>query len=70
MSDYRVSFFKIGYEKNSDEKGKPIKSGKDDYLGSVVVDDEGMTSGTITGKAFRQAPEKCLLADRVKIEKL
>ncbi len=69
--DYKVSFFKIGYEKDLDEKGKPVKSGKDEMLGSVVVDDECATDRlTIQALAFRRAPDKCLMADLVIVQKV
>jgi len=67
--DYKVSFFKIEYE--TDEKGKPIKVGED-FLGSVVVDDEGTSDAfTLQAKAFRVCSDKCLtLADKTVVQKL
>lgn len=67
--NYKIAFFKIEREQN--EKGKLVKTGKQDYLGSVYVDDNGVDdSFTLTAKAWRHAPGVCLNADLVKIEQV
>ena len=69
--DYRITFFKIGYEKELDAKGKLVRSGKDEMLGSVVVDDTCVSNETtLQAYAFRIAPEQCLLADKVSVRKV
>lgn len=44
---------------------------KDEYLGSVIIDDVNVNEQfTLISKAFRHASNVCLLADKVKVEKL
>ena len=68
MADFRVSFFKLKFEK--DEKGNPKRTGEKEYLGSVVVDDTGTEEYTVTAKAFRVCSDKLLYADSTVVEKL
>jgi hypothetical protein len=68
MKNYRVTFYKL--KKEEDSKGKPVVTGQE-YVGSVVVDDDGTGKElSITGKAFRHAPNTYLYADKVVVEQL
>lgn len=68
MKSYRVTFFKLKFEEG--EKGKRFATGEE-RLGSVVVDDVGTgTDLTVTAKAFRQANEGCMIADKVRVEQV
>lgn len=70
MYNYKISFFKIERELDK-ESGDMKKTGKESFLGSVVVDDCGVDASlTIQAKAFRRAPEACLSADKVLTERL
>lgn len=56
--NYVVKFYK-----------KAEKTGeRDQFLGEVEVDTTGLTEQfTVTAKAFRQAPPRCLFADLVQV---
>ena len=61
-----MSFFKL--EKEQTEKGKLTVTGHK-YLGMITVDDSGTNqSFTVMAKAFKQAPDQYLLADRVMVD--
>lgn len=63
MVNYKVSFFKQA-SKDDDKK-------QDEYLGSVTVDDIGVSNTlTIVAKAFRQAPSICLMSDKTITERV
>lgn len=69
MANYRVSFFKIERKVNEDT-GKSEKTGDEDYLGSVVIDDTGTKEFSLVAKAFRVCHSTCLYADKTITEKL
>lgn len=57
MKNYSVSFYHTGE--------------KEEFLGSVVVDDHGTSAGyTIQAKAFRHASPKCVLANKVLVSEI
>lgn len=63
MPNYRVTFYKKADQNKDDQK--------DEYLGTIVVDDFGLENGTsIVGKAFRQASPNCLMADKTITERV
>lgn len=67
MANYRISFFKL--KKEEDDKGKERVTGEE-YLGCVNLTDHGTSRNfTLTAKAFRVAPNKCLLADKTIVER-
>lgn len=70
MKQYRVTFFKKGYEMDK-AIGKLVPTGKLELLGAVTVDDMGCSNTfPVTAKAFRQANDNCLNSDHVEIIKL
>ena len=42
---------------------------KDQFLGHVEIDDAGTIKTSLVAKAFRQAPPRCLQANKVKVER-
>ena len=69
MKNYRVQFVRITKENN--EKGKPVKTGEEEYIGEVQMDDTGTGKDlTLAAKAFRRAAESHLMADKVIITEL
>jgi hypothetical protein len=64
VKTYSVSFYKLG-EKN--EEGQR-KGGGEQYLGSVSVDHHPGDTITVVAKAFRQAPTRCLMADKTVVQ--
>ena len=64
MQNYRIEFYKTNKD---DESGEA----KEEFLGSVNVDDTGTDRDfTLLSKGFRQAQVYCLLADKTIIRKL
>lgn len=58
---FRVIFIKSESDRNKRE---------DIFLGSVEIDETGVNAGfSLMAKAFRQAPPKCLQANRVRVER-
>lgn len=69
MRSYKVQFYKSESEYN--DKGKLVKTGKTDFLGELTVDDTGTNqTNTIVAKAFKQANDKLLSADKVVVYSL
>jgi len=67
--NYKVDFFKIEYKQN--DKGKLEKTGKDNHLGAIEVDDNGTSNSfTLLAKAFRMAHSACNMADKTIITRL
>lgn len=61
ITNYLVSFFR-----KAEKRGE-----KDMFLGSVEIDDGGLGRDlSLTSKAFRQAPPRCLMANLVKIQQI
>lgn len=61
MRNYIVRFYRKAEKQNE----------KDTFLGLVETDDLGVNQElTLTGKAFRLAPPKCLMANLVKIQQV
>jgi hypothetical protein len=56
----------VRFYKKAEKRGD-----KDTYLGQVEIDDIGVSQHlTIAGKAFRQAPPRCLGANKLHIERV
>lgn len=70
MRTFRVNFIKI--EKDIDNKTGKEVGRKETSLGSVVLDDYGVSQQTysLIAKAFRHAGESCQLADKVLVTQL
>lgn len=64
MQNYRIEFYRTNKDEESEDK-------KEEFLGSVVVEDTGTDRDfTLLSKGFRQAQVYCLLADKTIIRKI
>jgi hypothetical protein len=60
ITNYLVKFYR-----KAEKRGE-----KDTYLGCVEIDDVGLGDQlSLTSKAFRQAPPRCLAANLVRVER-
>lgn len=69
MKNYKVNFFKRKDDK--DMKTGEVLSSEYSHLGSIIIDDCSVGKDfTLASKAFRQAGEKMLSADRLEISEI
>lgn len=70
MRNYKVTFFKVE-RKDDPETGKAERTGKEEYLGYINLDDSKLDNGlTLQAKAFRHCNQVCLTADKVIIQEI